>query len=142
MLYYNLETFRMHPPVPLLIRVCTKTFKIPDSDVVLNPKEKIIIPVYPIHNDPKYYPQPEIFDPQRFSDENKASRPRGTFLPFGDGPRICIGNNMSFYFLLHKCKIFNSICACFFFLNRYALCVNGSQKWTSGNIIEIRSTTV
>lgn len=48
--------------------------------------------MYSIHNDPKYYPNPEVFDPERFTTEEKDKRPNGTFLPFGDGPRHCIGN--------------------------------------------------
>jgi hypothetical protein len=50
-----------------------------------------MIPIYALHHDPNYYPDPEVFDPERFTDENKNSRPLGTFIPFGDGPRICIG---------------------------------------------------
>jgi cytochrome P450 family 9 len=41
--------------------------------------------------DPKYFPNPEKFDPYRFSDENKGNIQSGTFLPFGIGPRICLG---------------------------------------------------
>lgn len=52
---------------------------------------RVLIPVYSIHHDPKYYPDPERFDPERFSEENIKTRPEGTYLPFGDGPRICIG---------------------------------------------------
>lgn len=81
----------MHPPGPGLLRVCTKSYKIPDSDITLDTGTEVLIPVYSLHNDAQYYPEPEIFDPQRFTEENKASRPNGTFLPFGDGPRICIG---------------------------------------------------
>ena len=54
----------------------------------------VIIPVYAIHHDPRYYPEPNRFDPERFSEENKKTRPEGTYLPFGDGPRICIGMYM------------------------------------------------
>jgi len=89
--FANAETFRLHPPVPILTRVCTKKYRIPDSDVTVNVGEKVIIPVYSLHHDPKYYPHPEKFDPERFNQDNKNSRPLGTFLPFGDGPRICIG---------------------------------------------------
>lgn len=53
--------------------------------------DKLYIPTYSLHCDPEYYPDPEVFDPDRFTEENKASRVQGTFLPFGDGPRICIG---------------------------------------------------
>lgn len=85
------ETLRMHPPGPGLLRICTKRYKIPDSDIMLDVGAKVFVPVYSLHYDSKYYPQPEIFDPQRFTEENKSLRPNGTFLPFGDGPRICIG---------------------------------------------------
>lgn len=85
------ETFRLHPPVPVLNRVCTQKYTIEDSNITLNVGEKIIIPTYSLHHDPKYYSDPEIFDPERFTEENTSSRPHGTFLPFGDGPRICIG---------------------------------------------------
>lgn len=49
------------------------------------------IPVYGIHHDPEIYPNPEIFDPNRFSPEEVKLRPSGSFLAFGDGPRNCIG---------------------------------------------------
>lgn len=81
----------MHPLASNLTRFCTKKYTIPDSELTLNVGDKLMIPVYSIHNDPKYYPNPEVFDPERFIEENKSSRPRNTFLPFGDGPRICIG---------------------------------------------------
>lgn len=86
-----IETLRMHPPVPVLNRVCSKKYTIPDSNITFNVGEKLMIPIYALHNDPKYYPNPEVFDPERFTEENKSSRPPGTFIPFGDGPRICIG---------------------------------------------------
>lgn len=50
------------------------------------------IPIYPFHRDAQYYPDPEKFDPERFSDDNKGSIVPGTYIPFGIGPRNCIGN--------------------------------------------------
>lgn len=52
---------------------------------------ELAIPVYAIQHDPKYYPDPERFDPERFSEENKRNILPYTYFPFGLGPRLCIG---------------------------------------------------
>jgi cytochrome P450 len=44
-----------------------------------------------MHRDPRYYPNPERFDPLRFSTEAKAARPKFAYFPFGGGPRLCLG---------------------------------------------------
>lgn len=44
-----------------------------------------------LHMDEKYYPEPEKFKPERFSDENKQNIKLSAFIPFGSGPRSCIG---------------------------------------------------
>lgn len=62
----------------------------------------IWIPIYCIHRDPLFYPEPEKFDPERFNDNNKHQIKSSTYLPFGAGPRNCIGSR----FGLTECKIF------------------------------------
>jgi hypothetical protein len=52
---------------------------------------RVLVPVMGLHYDPKYYPDPKRFDPERFSEEEKMKRPKFCYLPFGEGPRICIG---------------------------------------------------
>ncbi|KAG8316329.1 hypothetical protein J6590_042030 [Homalodisca vitripennis] len=83
------ETQRLYPILALLSRECTKDYKIPDSDLTIEKGVLIMIPVVALHHDPQYYPDPEQFKPERFQGNN--FKPNPTFLPFGDGPRICIG---------------------------------------------------
>ncbi|XP_074025834.1 cytochrome P450 6-like isoform X1 [Leptinotarsa decemlineata] len=85
------ETLRKHSPVPGTPRVCNKAYKVPGTDIVLEVGTRVHIPFQAIHWDPEYYPEPQKFDPERFSEENKSKRHPFAFLPFGEGPRICIG---------------------------------------------------
>lgn len=53
--------------------------------------EPVLIPFFKIHRDEKYFPNPNTFDPERFSNENKDNIKPFTYMPFGLGPRNCIG---------------------------------------------------
>lgn len=86
------EALRLHPPVPLLIRKANEDYVIPDTKMKVDKGTNVIISNFSFHKDPEYFPDPEKFDPDRFSKENIESRHPFTFLPFGEGPRICIGN--------------------------------------------------
>jgi len=83
-----------------LFREASKTYHVPGDTLVIEKGTKITIPIYSIHHDPKYYPEPYTFDPQRFSSEEKAKRQSSTYLPFGDGPRFCIGTPVCILLLL------------------------------------------
>ncbi|KRT80270.1 cytochrome P450 [Oryctes borbonicus] len=85
------ETLRKYPPLPILTRQCTKDYRVPDSNIIIHKEDAVFIPIKGIHYDPEYYPDPHKFDPTRFTEENKSKRHPFTFLPFGEGPRICIG---------------------------------------------------
>nr|AKZ17694.1 cytochrome P450 monooxygenase CYP6BQ35 [Tenebrio molitor] len=85
------ETLRKYPPVPLLNRQCNKDYIIPNTNILIEKGVHVGISALGLHNDPEYYPNPKVFDPDRFSEENKKSRPAFTWLPFGEGPRACIG---------------------------------------------------
>lgn len=89
---FSSETLRKYPPVPFLNRKCIKDYKIPDSDVVLESGTNVLISVFGLHHDPKHHPEPETFNPDRFSEENKGTIKGFTHIPFGEGPRNCIGN--------------------------------------------------
>ncbi|GJQ77926.1 Cyp6a9 [Trypoxylus dichotomus] len=86
------ETLRKYPPVPHLSRKCTRDYQMPGTNTVLEKNRRVYISVLGLHRDPEYYPDPEKFDPGRFSEENKATRHPFTFIPFGEGPRNCIGS--------------------------------------------------
>lgn len=83
------EGLRRYPFLPVLNRVVTSPYQLPGTNITLQKGERITVPVYPIHMDPTYYTDPEKFDPERFKDNNH--RPSSKYMPFGDGPRMCIG---------------------------------------------------
>lgn len=82
---------RKYPPVPILTRISTQETTLPESDVQISKGLQVIIPVIALHRDPNIYPDPEKFCPERFTPENKSTRHPYTYLPFGGGPRTCIG---------------------------------------------------
>lgn len=85
------ESMRKHPPVARMDRLCTKEYIVPDTTLKLQRDSSVTIPVMGLHYDPLYYPDPDRFDPMRFATEEKAKRSPYVYLPFGAGPRNCIG---------------------------------------------------
>lgn len=85
------ETLRKYPPLPLLNRKTKEDYRIEGTDIVLESGRMVLIPVHAVHHDPEYYPNPDKFDPERFSSEEKKKRHPMTWFPFGEGPRNCIG---------------------------------------------------
>lgn len=85
------ETLRKYPTVPFIARECTKNCYLPEINAAVEKGTRVFLPVLGLHHDPELYPDPEKFDPERFSPENKKNRHPMSYLPFGDGPRICIG---------------------------------------------------
>lgn len=73
------------------MREATQTYRVPGESLIIEKGQKIVLPMYSVHRDPKYYLEPDIFNPERFTTDEKYKRPSGTFIPFGDGPRVCIG---------------------------------------------------
>ncbi|XP_035706596.1 cytochrome P450 9e2 [Folsomia candida] len=91
------ETLRYYPPLFATDRGCTKDYKIPGTEFVMKKGQVLLIPTYGLHHDADYFPEPEKFNPERFSPENKAKINHYAYLPFGAGPRNCIGmNNLDF----------------------------------------------
>lgn len=61
------------------------------KDLTIPKAGQVVVPIYSIHRDPTIWPDPEKYDPERFSSEVKKSRDPYLYLPFGTGPRNCIG---------------------------------------------------
>ncbi|XP_001361456.3 cytochrome P450 6a8 [Drosophila pseudoobscura] len=86
------ETLRLHTIVPHLDRMAHKRYVVPGHpNFVIEAGQSVIIPASAIHVDPNIYPDPYKFRPERFSPEESAKRNSLAWLPFGDGPRNCIG---------------------------------------------------
>ena len=106
------ETLRRWTLGPAFERKVNKPYILENADgnkVQLNVGDSIWVPVSSIHMDPEHYPNPEKFDPDRFSDENKHDIKTGSYMPFGSGPRNCIASRFAlmeikslfYYLLLH-----------------------------------------
>ena len=88
------ETLRMFPPVTIITRMAheSRTY----GGVTIPAGAGVSVPIREIHRDPTHYPDPELFDPERFNEENKAKRHPLAFMPFGWGPRLCIGMRLAY----------------------------------------------
>ncbi|XP_068628984.1 probable cytochrome P450 6a17 [Battus philenor] len=85
------EAFRKYPNIGFFQRKCTRRTTLPAGKITIDKDVLVIIPTYAIHRDEKYYSNPDVFDPERFSAENISKIQKHSFLPFGEGNRICIG---------------------------------------------------
>ena len=92
------ESQRIIPTVGYLIKNCTEEIELKGSDGLachIQPGTQILIPVHGLQEDPRYWERPEVFDPERFGPERKYNIERFAFLPFGEGPRMCVGMRMA-----------------------------------------------
>ena len=92
------ESQRCFSAFGILSKRCTEEFELEGSDGLrcrVKPGTEIAIPVWPLHHDPKHWSDPEVFDPDRFSEDRKQEIKKMTFLPFGEGPRMCVGMRMA-----------------------------------------------
>lgn len=84
-------------PVALrLLRNCVKDYRLTDergNSYQIHAGDKVLMPIVGLHMDPDYFPDPYAFDPERFSEQRKHLMTPFTYLPFGAGPRSCIGES-------------------------------------------------
>jgi cytochrome P450 len=85
------EALRLYPPFWMIDREAVADDRV--GDTVIPAGSTVIVYVYGAHHAPRYWENPETFDPNRFTKENSAAQPPFTHLPFGGGPRGCIGGN-------------------------------------------------
>lgn len=83
------EALRFYPPAFMLDRVAMEDVVL--GDIEIPRRTAILISVYALHRRPELWPDPLRFDPDRFTPEAEAARPRLAWMPFGAGPRVCIG---------------------------------------------------
>lgn len=87
------EALRIYPPAWALPREATEAVEIGGYPIK---KGSLLLAVpYTIHRDPRYYDDPARFMPERFADNGESRLPRHTYIPFGGGPRYCVGNNFA-----------------------------------------------
>jgi cytochrome P450 family 3 subfamily A len=89
------ETLRLFPPVARVERECTSDYKLSRSGITVPAGMTVSIPIYAIHRDPRNFEDPDNFVPERFmstgDEEGSILRHPWCFLPFGGGPRNCLG---------------------------------------------------
>ncbi|XP_037869378.1 cytochrome P450 6B2-like [Bombyx mori] len=89
------ESLRIQPPAGFIRRRCIKEYKIPGTNIAIDPGVKILIPIKALNHDPKYFDCPSEFRPQRFSPEAEQNIPKFVYMPFGSGPRTCPGARLA-----------------------------------------------
>nr|CAD7200883.1 unnamed protein product [Timema douglasi] len=122
------ETLRLYPPAAFVDRSCVKPYVIPASgdnpEVHLKKGDRLWVSVPGLHYDPDYFPEPDKFDPERFNEDNKDNITPFTFVPFGVGPRTCLGKRFA--------QMQMRMCLCGL-LSRYTLQLEGPNPPTPLN---------
>lgn len=87
------ESMRLYPPAWAIGRRALEPFQARDFTIPAG--AVVLMSQYVMHRDPRYFPDPERFDPERWTPEAQASRPRFSYFPFGGGARVCIGEQFA-----------------------------------------------
>lgn len=88
-----LEAMRIFPPAWIIPRRCVEDDQIAGHRI---PKgASVLIPIFALHHDERFWPQPEVFDPGRFLPGNARKHHRSSYLPFGAGRRVCAGKSFA-----------------------------------------------
>ncbi len=104
------EAMRLYPAAWMMNREVVDEVEI--GGHTYKPGDTLMMSQYVMHRNPKYYEQPDRFDPERFSGDLLKQNPQFAYFPFGGGPRICIGNNFA---LMELALIMATVCQAFQF---------------------------
>jgi cytochrome P450 len=88
------ESMRLWPPNALVFRVAQEDDRLP-TGARIRAGSKVFLSPYVVQRDPAYFPDPERFEPERFTEEAARERPKFAYFPFGGGPRVCIGQTLA-----------------------------------------------
>jgi enediyne biosynthesis protein E7 len=98
------EALRLYPPGWLLSRRTIEADVLGGYDIPAG--ANVLLPLYLLHRDGRFWKDPEAFWPERFAPEHEAERPRFSYMPFAAGPRHCIGETFALYeMLMHLYKV-------------------------------------
>lgn len=84
------EAMRLYPPAPVVTRTALQDFRLGEHDIPAG--TVLYVPIYAVHRHTTLWDEPDRFDPSRFEPEKIKARHRYAYMPFGAGPRVCIGN--------------------------------------------------
>lgn len=87
------ESMRLYPPAYMVGREAREPVELGGHTIEAG--AMVLVSIYGIHRRPDLHPDPERFDPERFTAQRESELPRGAYLPFADGPRVCIGNHFA-----------------------------------------------
>ncbi len=87
------ESMRIYPPAHIIGREATREIKLGSWTIPAN--ASVLISPWALHHDRRFFDDPEAFRPERWLDGSTANLPRHVYLPFGGGPRICVGNHFA-----------------------------------------------
>lgn len=87
------EAMRIYPPTWRLVRRAVNQFRI--GDYVIPAGSLVVVCQYAMHRDPRFFPDAEHFNPERWTPEARATRPHYSYFPFGGGPRRCLGESFA-----------------------------------------------
>ena len=89
------ESLRLYPPFLRIEREAKSDYQLGDTGITINSGQLVHISIYSIHHNEEFFPNPEIFDPDRFMPDNKDNIMPYTYLPFAVGPRNCVATRLA-----------------------------------------------